>query len=247
MRLFMLMLIPLLLAFAPRAEAQASAPREAHAGGLRQLVFETGGGGVDEPLPLIVALHYSGAGPEALVDAFDDLRVPARVVLPQGPYPRPRGHSWFPQGHGQRSSDEQAVATREIERRLFDFVQAVESRYPGSGKAIVTGVSYGGDLAFLLALDHPGHFRAAFPVAARLLPDWVPAHPACATDCPPLRALHGSNDTTVPIGPTRTAVEVLRARGFDATLTPYPGVAHDFSAGMQADLRARIEALLRTP
>jgi len=42
-------------------------------------------------------------------------------------------------------------------------------------------------------------------------------------------------------------VETLHARGFDATLTPYPGVAHDFSAGMQADLRAHIEALLRTP
>lgn len=247
MRLFMSLLVPLLLAFAPEADARTPAPREEHAGGLRQLVFETGGGGAEQPLPLIVALHYSGAGPEVLVDAFEDLKVPARVVLPEGPYPRPQGHSWFPQGHGQRSTDEQAVVTRDVERRLFDFIQAVESRYPGSGKAIVTGVSYGGDLAFLLALDHPGHFRAAFPVAARLLPDWLPARPACTADCPPLRALHGSDDATVPLGPTRAAVQTLHARGFDATLTPYPGVAHDFSADMQADLRAHIEAMLRAP
>jgi len=51
----------------------------------------------------------------------------------------------------------------------------------------------------------------------------------------------------VPIGPTRAGVETLRERGFDAALTPYPGIAHDFSADMQADLRARIEALLRSP
>lgn len=247
MRLFICLLLSLWLAFAPPVAAQTSPPREEHAGGLRLWVFETGGGRPDQPLPLILALHYSGGTPKALADAFTGLRVPARVVLPEGPHPRPQGHSWFPQGYGQRSATEQAPLTRESEQRLFDFLQAVESRYPGRGKAIVTGVSYGGDLAFLLALDHPDHVRAAFPVAARLLPDWLPARPACATACPMLHALHGRDDTTVPIGPTRAAVDTLRARGFDAGLTSYPGVAHDFSADMQADLRARIETLLRAP
>lgn len=245
MRLFTLLLLPLSLAFAPSAAAQTSPPREEHTGGLRQLVFETGGGTPEQPLPLIIALHYSGAEPEVLVDAFDDLRVPARVVLPEGPHPRPHGHSWFPQGIGQRPATEQAALTREGESRLFDFIQAVDARYPGRGKAIISGVSYGGDLSFLLALDHPDHFRAAFPVAARLLPEWLPARATCAADCPLLHAMHGSDDTTVPIGPTRAAVETLRARGYDATLAPYAGVAHDFSADMQSDLRARIEALLR--
>lgn len=244
MRLFICLL---LLAVAPMALAQAPAPREEHTGGLRHLVFETGGGDPAQALPLIVALHYSGARPEVLVEAFGDLRVPARIVLPQGPHPRPQGHSWFPQGYGQRSADEQASLTRNGEQRVFDFIRAVEARYPGHGKTIVTGVSYGGDLAFLLALDHPDRFRAAFPVAARLLPEWLPARPGCAPDCPVLHALHGSDDATVPIGPTRAAVETLRARGFDADLVAYPGTAHDFSADMQADLRARIEAMLRSP
>lgn len=247
MRLFVFLLVPLWLAFAPVAAAQTSPPREEHTGGLRQLVFETGGGGPEQPLPLIIALHYSGATPEVLVDAFAPLQVPARVVLPQGPHPRPQGHSWFPQGYGQRSAADQAMLTRDGERLVLDFIQAVESRYPGHGKAIITGVSYGGDLAFLLALDHPGHFRAAFPVAARLLPDWLPARPECAADCPTLHALHGSDDATVPIGPTQAAVETLRSRGFEASLAPYSGIAHDFSADMQSDLRARIESLLRVP
>lgn len=247
MRLFMSLLLLAGLFQASGVHAQASSPREEHAGGSRYLVFETGGAGPEDALPLIVALHYSGAAPEVLVDAFTGLRVPARVVLPEGPHPRPQGKSWFPQGYGQRPAVEQAALTRESERRLFDVIGAVETRYPARGKAIVTGVSYGGDLAFLLALDHPDHFRAAFPVAARLLPDWLPARPACAAGCPPLHALHGEDDATVPIGPTRAAVETLRERGFDASLTPYPGITHDFSVGMQADLRARIEALLRSP
>ena len=52
MRLFTLLLLPLSLAFAPSATAQTSPPREEHTGGLRQLVFETGGGTPEQPLPL---------------------------------------------------------------------------------------------------------------------------------------------------------------------------------------------------
>lgn len=247
MRLFMYLLMVACLVPASGVLAQTSPPREELAAGSRYLVYETGSAGPADALPLIVALHYSGAHPEVLVDAFTGLQVPARVVLPEGPHPRPQGKSWFPQGYGQRPDIEQAALTRESERRLLEVIGAVEARYPGSGKAIVTGVSYGGDLAFLLALDHPAQFRAAFPVAARLLPEWLPARPACAADCPSLHALHGEDDATVPIGPTRAGVETLRERGFDAALTPYPGIAHDFSADMQADLRARIEALLRSP
>lgn len=219
-------------------------PREASLAGLRYLVFETAGGQPDQTLPLIIGLHHSGARPEVLVPAFAALQVPARVVLPQGDQPRPNGFSWFPRDYGQLPVSAQDTAARQATDALSAFVQAIQAQYSGRGKPVIAGVSYGGDLAFLLALHHPGQVRAAFPIAARLPSRWVPMSFACQPHCPPLHALHGADDATVPMAPTRQAVEALHARGYPATLTSYPGVRHDFDASMQRDLRARLQALL---
>ena len=101
-------------------------------------------------------------------------------------------------------------------------------------------MSNGGDVAMLLALRHPTLVAAAFPVAARLLPGWVPMTNACRPDCPPIRALHGQDDATVAIAATRDAVVRLSGSGYDASLAPYPGVAHDFDARMQRDFAEQV-------
>jgi phospholipase/carboxylesterase len=101
------------------------------------------------------------------------------------------------------------------------------------------GVSYGGDLALLLALRHPSLVGAAFPVAARAFPQWLAAAVPCAPGCPPIRALHGDADATVPPGAMAAAIPRLRAAGHDATLQTYPGIAHDFAPAMEADFVAQ--------
>ena len=75
---------------------QISMPRQDNTIGLRYLVFETGGAGAEDSLPMIVGLHYSGAEPQVMVEYFDTLNIKARIVLPRGPYARPEGRSWFP-------------------------------------------------------------------------------------------------------------------------------------------------------
>lgn len=212
--------------------------------GFRYLVFETGHAKPGQSLPLIVGLHYSSAKPETMLADFDLIDFPARIVLPQGAYPRRDGYSWFPSDYAKLQATEQKTATLQAEEALSDFVTAMVAKYPTQGKPVVMGISYGGDLAFLLAVRHPGQFQAAFPVAARFLPTWMPTRNRCKPDCPPIHAMHGEQDKTVPMVPTLQAAERLRAMGFNVELQPYPGVAHDFDLRMKQDFTAKAKGLL---
>lgn len=59
-----------------------------------------------------------------------------------------------------------------------------------------------------------------------------------------IRALHGDQDATVAIGPTREAMEALAKRGYDARLTAYPGVAHAFDAAMERDFVQQVKRVV---
>jgi phospholipase/carboxylesterase len=233
------------LVFATSALASDNAkPREAHAAGFRYLVFETVGAKPDAALPMIVGLHYSGAKAEAMLEYFDSIDFPARIVLPEGGYPRASGRSWFLDDYGKSSGADQDKLTFGVEEGLSTFVAAATRSYPTRGKPVVAGISYGGDLALLLALRHPEQFRASFPIAARFLSSWMPASNVCKPHCPPIRAMHGDADETVSMAPMREAIERLKKMGFDAEFTSYPGVAHDFDAEMERTFIERTRRLL---
>jgi phospholipase/carboxylesterase len=237
-----LLLMPLAT---PAADNPSSdEPRKAEAKGLRYLVLESAGARPDAELPMIIGLHYSGAAPESMLEYFDQLAIPVRIVLPQGPIPRRSGWTWFSDAHASDRSDKPGAADAMVER-LAGFAAAVQQAHPTRGKPLLMGISYGGDLSLLLTLRRPDAFAAAFPVAARWLPEWMPPANACAPSCPPIRALHGAADTVVPMAPTADGMRRLEAMGFDATLTPYPGVAHDFDAKMQRDFARQVESFLQ--
>lgn len=237
----LLLFVPLLFSFT--FETAAAEPRSASLEGTRYLVFETTGADPEAALPMIVGLHYSSAKPEAMVEYFDHIDFPARIVLPQAEYPRRDGYSWFPTDYAELSQAKQDAAATDAERKMAAFAKGVRERHPTRGKPAVMGISYGGDVSFLLAIRHPQEFSASFPVAARFLPTWMPKSNACKPHCPPIRAMHGDADTTVPIGPTRDAVAQLKKAGFDVTLTPYAGVPHDFDQHMERDFAEQARKL----
>lgn len=237
--------VPLLIFFA--FETVAAEPRDASLEGIRYLVFETAGADPTATLPMIVGLHYSSAKPETMLEYFDGIDFPARIVLPQGEYPRRDGYSWFPTEYAELSQAKQDAAAFDAEKKMAAFAKGVRALYPTRGKPAVMGISYGGDVSFLLAIRHPQLFSASFPVASRFLPAWVPKTNACKPHCPPIRAMHGDADTTVPMGPTRDAVARLRKMGFDVGMTPYAGVPHDFDPRMERDFAEQARKLFAAP
>jgi phospholipase/carboxylesterase len=239
----MLLLALNFFAALPAIAAPPMAVREAHSAGFRYLTFETGGARQGDELPMVIGLHYSSARPEVMTEYFDQIDFPARIVLPQGPYPRRGGYTWIPD---TADPPGQSKAIFAVEESLSAFVAAVRGSYPTRGKPIVMGISYGGDLSLLLALRHPGQFRAAFPVAARLLPEWMPRSNSCNPTCPYIRAMHGARDQTVPVGPTQRAITRLQRLGFDADIKIYSGVAHDLDRRQEVDLVRSLRRLLRS-
>lgn len=237
-----LLFVPLLLFCA--FETAAAEPRSASLEGTRYLVFETVGADPKASLPMIIGLHYSSAKPEAMVEYFDDINFPVRIVLPQGEYPRRDGYSWFPTDYAELSQAKQDAAAFGAEKKMAAFAKGVRARYPTRGKPAVMGISYGGDVSFLLAVFHPQEFSASFPIAARFLPSWMAKVQNCRPRCTPIRAMHGDADTTVPMGPTRDAAAQLKNAGFDITFTPYPGVAHDFDSRMERDFAEQARKVL---
>jgi phospholipase/carboxylesterase len=230
-----LILVALLFASAAFG-AESIAGYEAH-------VLVTGGAKADDALPMIIGLHYSGATPDMIASDFDAIDFPARIVLPRGHHPRRDGFSWFPADYGKLSVAEQAKATLAVTDEISEFITAAVKRFATKGKPVIAGVSYGGDLSYLIAIHHPEQVAAAFPVAARCPAEWIPSSKTCDADCPPVIAMHGDKDAIISIESGRDAAKRLVARGYRVELREYDAV-HDFSAAMKADFTAAVKRLL---
>jgi phospholipase/carboxylesterase len=252
--IYLRLLVLLVLAWPVHAMAeQAVAPREAvvahrqegSLAGFHYLAFVTGGAKPTDRLPLVVGLHYSGAKLDDMVAYLSGIDFRARVVLPQGHYPRRAdGHSWFPSDYSKRSPEEQKMLTFAVVDEISAFISSAAETFPSRGKPVVVGVSYGGDLSFLLAVRHPGQLAAAFPVAARFLPAWMPQENTCMPQCPLIYAMHGEQDTTVPTEPTRRAARRLSELGYRVEFHSYAGVPHDFSVEMTRDFVTKTQQVL---
>ena len=229
---------------AARPGAGREHPQEGSIAGHRYVTFVTGKPKPGELLPMIVGLHYSGARPETILGDFERIDFPARIVLPQGRYPRRAAYSWFPSEYGELEAAAQKTLTFDILKDVSAFIDSVSKKYPTRGKPVVVGTSYGGDLSFLLAIHHPEQVLAAFPVAARFLPAWMPSAGGCAPGCPLVFVMHGDKDQTVPAEPTRRAAELLAGMGLRVEFHQYAGVGHDFSDRMKEDFAAQARRVL---
>ena len=172
--------------------------------------------------PTVLALHGLGDSPASFSRMFDNMPGPARLLLPAGPHPWRGGYSWLAAGVSlARMADDIAAGLTE--------------------PVAVTGFSQGGVLAFALAVRHPDRIIAAFPISGALPESLLPER--APKGSPPIIALHGQDDTTVPVGPTKRMVHQLKRRGFDAELRTWPGVGHEVTPPMRATLSELLTAL----
>lgn len=201
----------------------------------------------DARLPMVVSLHGMGDRPRK---PFDQFAPAARFILLRAPDPYGDGFAWMPFQFGEGDDPDGAMARAILRatRMVEAAVAELRARRPTHGKPIFTGVSQGGMLAFAMALYAPERVRVAVPLAGALPPTlWPTGRPAASLRAPPIVALHGGADETVPIEPAARLVEHLQGLGYRARLRRFPGVGHGLSEAMhRARYRTVAGALLET-
>jgi predicted peptidase len=158
------------------------------------------------PVPLVLALHFSGrpsgAGQQLLRilvgPAFEGLG--AIIVAPDS-----IGGGW------ETSANDRAVVA------LLDGVQAAYRIDPK--KIVVTGFSMGGAGTWHFAGKYPERFSAAIPVSGR-----PPA--SIGTWHTPVLAIHSRQDEVVSIGPASARIKELQKAGVRAELIELTGISH---------------------
>jgi phospholipase/carboxylesterase len=199
--------------------------------------------GAAKPEVLLVALHYSGSTPDFWRPLLADWRTPTRVLLPRGPLPRRQGFTWFPAEHERQDAAQKTADVERMADGLAALIRDVRAAHPELRRVAVTGFSYGGDLAWMLALRHPGLVDVAVPMGSRLL-----GEPSAGAPRPGrVRVLQGEADAIIDVQRTRERVEALKALGVPIDLQVYPALGHDFSPQLVEDWRAFLQEQLGAP
>jgi len=215
----------------PRGPAPSRAP---------ELVHKTYRLGGEAPEGLLVALHYSSSEPAFWDDLVRDLGTPVRVLLPQGPRPHPRGgFTWFPADHEEKDAAGKTADVEVVAARIAALIRETRAAHPEIRRVAVTGFSYGGDLAWMLAVRYPELVDVAVPMGTRLLGD-----PTAPLPRGRVLVLQGETDAIIDAKATAARVADLQARGVPIELTIYPGLGHDMSPALLADWRAALRGAL---
>ena len=195
--------------------------------------------------PLIVGLHYGttqepGLSPYFGLGYVGQLVFPALeslnavIVAPDAPE-----FSW---AHPDSESAVLAIVAQVKKDHAID-----------AKRSLVTGFSMGGQGAWYLGATHPEIFRAAIPMSA--LPITVPVRTRAEAQAArkaldagtewatpllrmPLHVIHSRADETVPVEPLEQAVQTLKGRGADITLTLIDEVPHHMVPGFIEALEA---------
>ena len=181
------------------------------------------GYGNEKAVPLVMALHYGGPVTpyigrglleQLVAPALDELG--AIMVAPDS-----AADGW---------------ANPTAEQHVLELLSYIEAHYNvDSSRTLLTGYSMGAMGTWYLAPRHPELFEAAIPMAGR------PQTDSTALDWrTPTYVINSTADELIPIGPTRAAVEVLRARGAPIEIAVIDGTTHFQIPQYRRHLRAAI-------
>lgn len=175
--------------------------------------------------PLVLQFHSSGGIGTDNAAQLDRLarswampatreRYPAYVLVPQF-----AGRS---ANYGPAAADQAATAAPALHAALALVRHVAATHRVDTSRIYAVGFSMGGSAAWLSPTLAPGQFAAIVPIAGIAPPNTA----ASAYTHVPVLAMHGDTDKENPITADRRFVRVLRARGGQAVLREYHGLAH---------------------
>ncbi len=231
--LWLLLLLPCVIAY-----SQDMRKYEHRANGFEyiEIVKGTDNG----KLPLLIAFHYSGGSPDETISDYEVLRNPVRIILPKGNNRKRGGFSYYPAAYYQKDSLSQFKTARLVVDSIAKFVQTMSEKY--GQKPVVSGISQGGDIAFLLARYYPELLKASFPFAAVINSQTIKGLKNYPVTQIPVYIFQGENDEIVNVAYTRACIDKI-AKHMNIVLQTYPGLGHDISDQMKADYSKRIDAI----
>ena len=191
-------------------------------------------------LPLLIAFHYSSGNPVETIIDYDSLKHPVRIIIPKGNYPKRNGFSYFPPDYYQKDSSTQFALAKITVDSIAAFVKAIEKKH--KRKAIISGISQGGDIALLLAIYYPELCRASFPFAAVIHPEVIDRVKLKPVRAVPIFLFQGEADKIINVDFTREKVEQI-GKMLNIKLQTYPNLGHDISVQMKIDYSKLIDGI----
>jgi predicted esterase len=116
----------------------------------------------------------------------------------------------------------------------------MEKKY--ESKAVVSGISQGGDIAFLMAVYYPKLCKASFPFAGYIHSQLYNDIMRKPLNNVPVYLFQGEDDPIVPVFYSKEAVKKLDKK-LALKLFTYPGVGHEISAKMKMDYSTMIDKI----
>jgi phospholipase/carboxylesterase len=232
------------IALPDESELSGIQARRGYREGFHYIEVVLGEASFDDPLPIAFIFHGRGAAAQLPGGPFLSLSHPIRVIIPQASDRLGHGWTWIPVSVGSGLIDRLASSLFQVSSHIAQFIRSITSDLPTIGRPIVTGFSQGGLIAYSLALHHDDVVGAAFLLSTWLPPPLEPLYKRGDLQYPPMRAMHGTNDPIIPIGPTRVLASRLHERGFDIELEEFAGVGHEMSPEMNELFHRWIERAL---
>lgn len=192
-------------------------------------------------LPLVVAFHYSGGTPQESFENYDSLQAPVRIIVVKGNYKKRSGYSYYPPDYYTRDSIIQIKIAKQTTDSIANFIKEIITRY--KVKPVVSGISQGGDITFLLAVYYPRLIKASLPFAANIheqIADVVKKDPGNKV---PVFVFQGEADKIINVNHTRDIINRL-SKYLNISLKTYPGLGHDISPTMKKDYSVLINKWL---
>lgn len=190
---------------------------------------------------MLIAFHYSSGTPEEALADYDRLTTPVRIIVPVGNVRKRDGYSYYAVNHYQQDSATQMKWSRVTLDSMAAFVQAIEAKY--QRKAVLSGISQGGDLAWMMAVYYPHLVKAAFPFAAFIHRQGFESILQLPGNTVPVYLYQGEDDPIIALAYTRDEVKKLGGH-MRLQLTTYPGLKHEINAPMKRDYSALMDKVL---
>jgi len=183
-----------------------------------------------EPLPMLVALHGNGDTTGNFYDtALDELNVPVRVILIEGPIPNGRGNAW-------PWTSEDFI---QYGKSVNEAIELLTLKYPTIRKPVLLGFSGGGMMAYYQAVKHGDSYSYIFPISGKFSIDLLGDD--SSNSGAEVYAFHGENDQVLSINGGRHAVEILKSKGVNVSLTEFEGGHLGVFKSMKSAITSAIE------